>query len=164
MGGEHTSGRESVSDARLRGGARPPRRSGCGVRPRLGGSPPSGLRAGTLVGAAEVVHGKFLELGPWRRESRVGAPPEVAPPLVWARAGWGWQEEPAGPVAPGSVHGRGRARVRPRVAREALRRDAGECIGGRSGGGGFSRKRAIPVLDWHLPPRGRWRALATPTG
>lgn len=39
------------------------------------------------MGAAEVVHGKFLELGPWRRESReLGASGGGTAP----RVGTGW--------------------------------------------------------------------------
>lgn len=69
-GGGHASpGRESVSDAEAEGGAR---RRGAVLRSPASArrEPSSGLRAGTLVEAAEVVHGKFLELDPWRRESR----------------------------------------------------------------------------------------------
>ena len=86
-GGGHASpGHESLSDAEAEGGAR---RRGAGLRspasPRR--EPSSGLRAGTLVGAAEVVHGKFLELGPWRRESReLGASGGGTAP----RVGTGW--------------------------------------------------------------------------
>lgn len=70
----------------------------------------------------------------------------------------------AGPVAPGSVHGRGRARVRPRVARGALRRDAGECIGGKVGAGAFLEKGQDSGGGLAPPPCGRWRAPATPAG
>lgn len=62
------------------------------------------------------------------------------------------------------MHGRGRARVRPRVAREALRRDAGECIGGKVGEGAFLEKGQDSCGALAPPPCGRWRALATPAG
>ena len=65
-------------------------------------APSSGLRAGTLVGAAEVVHGKFLELGPLRRESRELGASEggTAPPVgtSWLRAAggqWGQSRQAA---------------------------------------------------------------------
>lgn len=136
---------------------------GCGVRPRLGGSPRPGSgrerwwgrrRWCTEVPRARPLAAGVEGIGRLRRWHR----PSCGHGLV------GGGGSRAGPVAPGSVHGRGRARVRPRLAREALRRDAGECIGGKVGEGAFLEKGQDSCGGLAPPPCGRWRALATPAG
>lgn len=142
----------------VRGAAAP-----SGVRPPLGGSPSpaSGGNAGGGGGgcAREVPRARLLaagvegigRFGRWHR-------PSCGHKLV------GGGGSRAGPVAPGSVLRPGRARVRPRVARGELRRDAGECFGGKVGGGGFSRKRAAFLWRTGSPACGRLCALGSPVG
>lgn len=143
----------SVQDAEaaLRGAVRSP--------PSARWPPKSGLWAGMLVGTAEVVHAKFLELGPLRREYCANwAPREVAPPLLGAKAGWGRRE----PRWAGRAGQRAQAwtcPVRPRLVREELRRDAGECIGGKVGEGAFLVKGQDSCGGQATPSWGRLCAL-----
>lgn len=68
---------------------------GCGVRPRLGGSPRPGSGRERWWGRRRWCTGSSSSSAPGGGSRGNWAPPEVAPPLVWARAGWG-RREPSG--------------------------------------------------------------------
>ena len=60
--------------------------------------------------------------------------------------------------------GPGRAPVRPRVVRGELRRDAGECFGGKAGEGAFLEKGQDSCGELTTPPFGRLCAVGSSAG
>ena len=154
-------GPKSVSDAEALGLCEPPWRSASGSGLASVGAlvwTQGGNAGGGCGGCArEVPRARPLaagvegigRLGRWHR-------PSCGHKLVEGG------RRPVGPVAPGSVHRRERARERPRVAREELRRDAGECIGGKVGEGAFLEKGQDSCAGLAPPPCGRLCVLGSP--
>lgn len=102
---------------------------------------------------------EVLRAWPLRREYCANwAPREVAPPLLGAKAGWG-RREPRWASRAGQRAQAWTCPVRPRVVREELRRDAGECIGGKVGEGAFLVKGQDSCGGQATPSWGRLYAL-----